>query len=68
MAIKARDKLALKRSRKGYEEQAKSNKLLELLSKVPDQMTFSSVYLLKHKKIKFEVVREILKEALTKKQ
>ena len=36
MAIKARDKLAQKRSRKGYAEQAQSNKLLELLSKVPD--------------------------------
>ena len=36
MAIKSRDKLALKRSRKGYATEAKSNKLLELLSKVPD--------------------------------
>jgi len=36
MAIKARDKLAQKRSIKGYAKQAQSNKLLELLSKVPD--------------------------------
>ena len=36
MAIKARDKLAQKRSKKGYAKQAQSNKLLELLSKVPD--------------------------------
>jgi len=36
MAIKARDKLAKKRSRKGYAQKAQSNKLLELLSKVPD--------------------------------
>ena len=36
MAIKARDKLAEKRSRKGYAKQAESNKLLKLLSKVPD--------------------------------
>jgi hypothetical protein len=36
MAIKARDKLAQKRSIKGYAKQAESNKLLELLSKVPD--------------------------------
>ena len=36
MAIKSRDKLAIKRSRKGYASQVKSNKLLELLSKVPD--------------------------------
>lgn len=36
MRIKARDKLAKKRSIKGYAKQAESNKLLELLSKVPD--------------------------------
>ncbi len=36
MAIKARDKLAQKRSRKGYAKIAESNKLLELLSRVPD--------------------------------
>ena len=36
MAIKSRDKLALKRSIKGYAKQAKSNKLLEILSQVPD--------------------------------
>ena len=36
MAIKARDKLADKRSRKGYKKEAESNKLLEFLSKVPD--------------------------------
>jgi hypothetical protein len=36
MAIKARDKLAKKRSRKEYASQAESNKLLKLLSKVPD--------------------------------
>jgi hypothetical protein len=36
MAIKAREKLAKKRSIKGYANQAKSNKLLELLSQVPD--------------------------------
>jgi hypothetical protein len=36
MAIKSRDKLAQKRSIKGYAKQAESNKLLELLSKVPD--------------------------------
>ena len=36
MAIKARDKLAKKRSIRGYASQAKSNKLLELLSRVPD--------------------------------
>ena len=36
MATKARDKLAKKRSRKGYASQAESNKLLELLSTVPD--------------------------------
>ncbi|MCK5293332.1 MAG: ISAs1 family transposase [Arcobacteraceae bacterium] len=36
MAIKARDKLAKKRSIKGYSKNIKSNKLLELLSKVPD--------------------------------
>ena len=32
MAIKARDKLANKRSIKGYSKNIKSNKLLELLS------------------------------------
>jgi hypothetical protein len=36
MAIKAREKLGLKRSKKGYAKQAESNKLLGLLSKVPD--------------------------------
>jgi hypothetical protein len=36
MAIKSRDKLALKRSIKGYAKQAESNKLLEILSQVPD--------------------------------
>ena len=36
MAIKSRDKLAKKRERKGYALGAKSNKLLELLSRVPD--------------------------------
>ncbi len=36
MAIKSRDKLAHKRSRKGYAKIAESNKLLELLSRVPD--------------------------------
>lgn len=36
MVIKARDKLAKKRSIKGYSKNIKSNKLLELLSKVPD--------------------------------
>ena len=36
MAIKARDKLAKKRSIKGYSKNIESNKLLELLSKVPD--------------------------------
>ena len=36
MAIKARDKLAKKRSKKGYASQVESNKLLALLSKVPD--------------------------------
>jgi len=36
MRITAREKLALKRSKKGYAQQAESNKLLELLSKVPD--------------------------------
>ncbi|MGZ8546706.1 MAG: ISAs1 family transposase [Sulfuricurvum sp.] len=36
MAIKAREKLALKRSKKGYAKQAESNKLLGLLSKIPD--------------------------------
>ena len=36
MAIKARDKLAQKRSIKGYSKNIESNKLLELLSKVPD--------------------------------
>jgi len=34
--MKARDKLAKKRSKKGYASQVESNKLLELLSKVPD--------------------------------
>ena len=36
MAAKARDKLAQKRSIKGYSEQVESNRLLALLSKVPD--------------------------------
>ena len=36
MAIKSRDKLAQKRSIKGYVKQAESNKLLEILSQVPD--------------------------------
>ena len=36
MAMKARDKLAKKRSKKGYASQVESNKLLALLSKVPD--------------------------------
>ena len=36
MAIKSRDKLAKKRERNGYASGAKSNKLLELLSRVPD--------------------------------
>jgi len=36
MAIKARDKLAEKRSIKGYAKEAETNKLLELLSRVPD--------------------------------
>ena len=36
MAIKARDKLAYKRSRKAYKKQAESNKLLEFLGRVPD--------------------------------
>jgi len=36
MAAKAREKLAQKRSVKGYAQLAESNKLLELLSKVPD--------------------------------
>jgi len=36
MAIKARDKLAKKRSIKGYSKNIESNKLLELLSKVKD--------------------------------
>ena len=36
MAIKSRDKLAQKRSIKGYAKQAESNKLLEILSQVPD--------------------------------
>ncbi len=36
MATKARDKLSQKRSIKGYSKQAESNKLLELLLKVPD--------------------------------
>ena len=34
--MKARDKLAKKRSKKGYASQVESNKLLALLSKVPD--------------------------------
>ncbi len=36
MAIKSRDKLASRRSIKGYAKQAESNKLLELLSTIPD--------------------------------
>jgi hypothetical protein len=36
MAIRAREKLSIKRSKKGYAKQAESNKLLVLLSKVPD--------------------------------
>jgi hypothetical protein len=36
MARKSRDKLANKRSIKGYSKNIESNKLLELLSKVPD--------------------------------
>lgn len=36
MANKFREKLSNKRSKKGYEEIAKNNKLLQLLSKVPD--------------------------------
>ena len=36
MASKARDKMAQKRSIKGYSKQAESNKLLALLSQVPD--------------------------------
>ena len=36
MAIKSSDKLAQKRSIKGYAKQAESNKLLEILSQVPD--------------------------------
>jgi hypothetical protein len=36
MAIKSRDKLAQKRSIKGYAKQAESNKLLKILSQVPD--------------------------------
>lgn len=36
MATNPREKLALKRSIKGYAKQVESNKLLELLSKVPD--------------------------------
>ena len=36
MQRKSREKLSVKRSIKGYAKQAKSNKLLELLSKVPD--------------------------------
>jgi len=36
MAAKARDRLAQKRSIKGYSKRAESNKLLALLSKVPD--------------------------------
>jgi len=36
MAIKSRDKLTQERSINGYAKQAESNKLLELLSQVPD--------------------------------
>jgi len=36
MAIKSREKLALKRSRKAYAAQVQSNKLLGLLSKTRD--------------------------------
>jgi hypothetical protein len=36
MASKAREKLASKRSKKGYAKQAESNKLLELFARVPD--------------------------------
>ena len=36
MQRKSREKLSVKRSIKGYAEKAKSNKLLELLSKIPD--------------------------------
>ena len=36
MSTKSRDKLAEKRSIKGYAKQAESNKLLELMMKVPD--------------------------------
>ena len=36
MAIKAREKLAQKRSIKGYAKYATSNKLLALLSEVPE--------------------------------
>ncbi len=36
MAIKTREKLAKKRSIKGYAKNIESNKLLELLSKVTD--------------------------------
>jgi hypothetical protein len=36
MATKARDKLAQKRSIKGYAKYAESNKLLEILSQIPD--------------------------------
>ena len=36
MATKTREKLSIKRSKKGYAKYAESNKLLQLLSKVPD--------------------------------
>ena len=36
MANKFREKLAKKRSKKGYEEFAKKNRLLQLLSEIPD--------------------------------
>ena len=36
MATKTREKLLVKRSKKGYAKYAESNKLLQLLSKVPD--------------------------------
>ncbi|MEA3491229.1 MAG: transposase family protein [Campylobacterota bacterium] len=36
MVVKSRDKLAQKRSIRGYAKQAESNKLLALLSEVPD--------------------------------
>lgn len=36
MANKFREKLSSKRSKKGYEELAKKNRLLQLLSKIPD--------------------------------